>query len=92
MFKQEKNSSANIYLFRVTNSNTRKRREICSKLTIMWLRRRSAVFIFNFEYISIIFTLSNSKCKISLISCLFMYVRKIYLSVSTVTFEQLNIC
>ena len=47
-----KNSSTNIYLFRVNNSNTRKRREICSKLAIMSLQRRSIVFIVNFEYIS----------------------------------------
>ena len=46
-----KNSSTNIYLFRVNNSNTRKRREICSKLAIMSLQRRSTVFIVNFEYI-----------------------------------------
>ena len=51
-----KNPSANIYLFRVTNSNTRKRREICSKLAIMSLQRRSTVFIVNFEYISYLFT------------------------------------
>ena len=46
---------ANIYLFKVNNRNTRKRREICSKLTIKtpeghyW--RRSGVFIVNFEHI-----------------------------------------
>ena len=51
-----KNSSTNIYLFRVNNSNTRKRREICSKLAIMSLQRRSTVFIVNFEYISYLFT------------------------------------
>ena len=51
-----KNPSTNIYLFRVTNSNTRKRREICSKLAIMSLQRRSTVFIVNFEYISYLFT------------------------------------
>ena len=47
-----KDSSKNIYLFRVSNSNTRLRREICSKLAIMSLQRRSTVFIVNFEYIS----------------------------------------
>ena len=67
-----KNSSTNIYLFRVNNSNTRKRREICWKLTIMSLQRRSTVFIVNFEYISYLFTRFSS--------------------VSTVTFEQLNVC
>ena len=47
---------ANIYLFKVNNKNTRKRCEICSKLTIktperrQW--RRSGVFIVNFEHIS----------------------------------------
>ena len=67
-----KNSSTNIYLFRVNNSNTRKRREICSKLAIMSLQRRSTVFIVNFEYISYLFTPFSS--------------------VSTVDFEQLNVC
>ena len=47
-----KNSSTNIYLFKVNKSNTRKRREICLKLTIMSLQRRSTVFI---EYISYLF-------------------------------------
>ena len=51
-----KNSSTNIYLFRMNNNNTRKRREICSKLTIMSLQRHSTVFIINFEYISYLFT------------------------------------
>ena len=43
-----------IYLFKVNNRNTTKRREICSKLTIKkseqghW--RRSGVFIVNFEH------------------------------------------
>ena len=46
----------NIYLFKVNNSNTRKRYEICSKLTIKtperrhW--RRCGVFIVNFKHIS----------------------------------------
>ena len=51
-----KNSSTNIYLFRVNNINTRKSREICSKLAIMSLQRGSTVFIVNFEYISYLFT------------------------------------
>ena len=46
---------ANIYLFKVNNRNTRKRSEICSKLTTktptrrQW--RRSGVFTVNFEHI-----------------------------------------
>ena len=49
-------SPAGIYLFKVNSRNTRKRCEICSKLTIntperrQW--RRSGVFIVNFEHIS----------------------------------------
>ena len=48
-----------IYLFKVNNSNIRKRCEICSKLTIKTPERRqcrrSGVFIFNFERISHLF-------------------------------------
>ena len=55
-----KYSSTNIYLFRVNNSNTRKRREICLKLIIMSLQRRSTVFILNFECISYIFITFSS--------------------------------
>ena len=44
----------------MNNSNTRKRREICSKLVIMSPQRRSTVFIVNFEYISYLFTLFSS--------------------------------
>ena len=44
------------YMFKVNNRNTRKRCEICSKLTIntsKWRHwRRSGVFIVNFEHIS----------------------------------------
>ena len=47
---------ANIYLFKVNNRNTRKRCEICLKLTIKTReRRRSDVFIVNFEHISYLF-------------------------------------
>ena len=50
---------ANIYLFKVNNRNTRNRCEISSKLTIKTperrRRRRSGVFIVNFEHISHIF-------------------------------------
>ena len=46
---------ANKYMFKVNNRNTRKRCEICSKLSTKTLEqrqlRRSGVFIFNFEHI-----------------------------------------
>ena len=49
-------SSANIYLFKVNNRNSRKRCEVCSKLTIKTPERRqwrhSGVFIVNFEHTS----------------------------------------
>ena len=51
-----KNCSANIHLFRINNINSRKRLEICSKLAIMSLQRRSTVFIVGFDYISYLFT------------------------------------
>ena len=45
-----------IYLLKVNNGNTRKRCEICSKLTIKIPERRkwhrSVIFIVNFEHIS----------------------------------------
>ena len=51
--------TANIYLFKVNNRNTRKSCEICLKLTIKTLEqrywRRSEVFIVNFEHISHLF-------------------------------------
>ena len=56
-----RSNPANIYLFKVNNRNTRKRCDICSKLTIKtpeqrhW--RRSDVFIVNFERISYLFLL-----------------------------------
>ena len=43
----------NIYLFKVNNKSTRERREICLELAIK--KRRSAVFIVNFEHISYLF-------------------------------------
>ena len=50
---------ANIYMFKVNNRNTRKRYEIFPKLTIKTLeqrqRRRSGIFIVNFENISHLF-------------------------------------
>ena len=55
------NFPANINLFRVNNRNSRKRCEICSKLTIKTLERRqsrrSGAFIVNFEHISHLFLL-----------------------------------
>ena len=50
---------ANIYLFKVSNTNARKRCKLCSELTTKiperrhW--RRSGVFILNFEHISHLF-------------------------------------
>ena len=47
---------AGSYMFKITNRNTRKRCQICSRLTIktsdrrQW--RRSGVFVVNFEHIS----------------------------------------
>ena len=50
---------ANIYLFKVNNRNTRKKCEICHKLTIKtpeWRKwRRTGVFIVNPEHISHLF-------------------------------------
>ena len=44
---------ANVYLSKVNNKNTRKRCEICSKLTIKTSDlRRSGAFVVNFKYIS----------------------------------------
>ena len=42
--KYNTNYPANIYLFKVNNRSTRKRSEICSKLTIKTLDRRQASF------------------------------------------------
>ena len=50
-----KNSPTNIYLFKVKNSNIRKRLEICLKLRIKTLERRSTVFNVNFDHILHIF-------------------------------------
>ena len=66
-------NQANIYLFKVNNRNTRKRYEICSKLTIKTPERRhwrsSCVYIVNFEHISHLYLvflllLWTSKCKL----------------------------
>ena len=50
--------SASIYLFNVNNINTRKRCEICSKLTVKTPERRrcSGVFTVNFEHILQLFS------------------------------------
>ena len=49
----------NTYLFKINNRNTRKRCEICSKLTIKTIERHhcylSGVFIVNFEHASLLF-------------------------------------
>ena len=51
----QSNFQTNIYYFKVNKRNSRKRCEICSKLTIKTLEqgqwRHSDVFIVNFEYI-----------------------------------------
>ena len=53
---------ANIYFFKAKNRNTKKRREICSQLTIKTPKRRqlrgSGVFIVNCEHISHLFCAS----------------------------------
>ena len=49
---------SNIYLFKVINRNTRKRCEICPKLTINTVESRSGVFFVNFEHISLFFSVS----------------------------------
>ena len=58
-FVAQKINPANIYLFKVSNRNTRISCEVCSKLTIKTPERlhwgRSGVFIVNFEHISHLF-------------------------------------
>ena len=53
---QTRTPPANIYMFKVTNRNTRERCKLCSKLTIKTPERRhrcrSGVSIVNFEHIS----------------------------------------
>ena len=49
------NFLANIYLLLVTNGNTSKRCEICSKLTMKTPERLSTFFIVSFEHISHLF-------------------------------------
>ena len=56
---EDKVDAANTYLFKVNNRNTRKRCEVCPKLTIKtpeWRHwHRFDVFIVNFEHISHLF-------------------------------------
>ena len=56
MLRGLKTHHASIYLLKVNNRNTIKRCEICSKLTTKIPerrhRRRSGIFIVNFEHIS----------------------------------------
>ena len=60
--KRRRGFYLNVYLFKFNNRDSRKRCEICSKLTIktperlQW--RRSGVFMVNFEHISQLFPLS----------------------------------
>ena len=56
----------------MNNSNTRKRCEICSKLTIKSPQRRSTVFFANYDYVPYLFTPFSS--------------------ISTLGFEQVNVC
>ena len=68
----------NIYLFKVNNSNHRKRCEICSKLNITPERRHwrgSGVFIVNFEHISQLF--------------LVFLLLTLYKNISSVTFNKI---
>ena len=46
---------ANTYLFKVNNRNSKKKCEICSKLTIKMVEQHSGVFIVNVEHISHLF-------------------------------------
>ena len=43
----------------VNNRNTRKRSEVCSKLTVKTVERQSGIFIINFEHISHLFSYKN---------------------------------
>ena len=65
IFTQEITPQQTFYLFRMSNSHSRKRREIYPKLTIMLLQRRSTVFIVNCEYILYLFTPFSSVYTVS---------------------------
>ena len=55
-----KANPANIYLFKVNNRNTRKRCEICSKLTIKTpVRRFSSASIFDFEHVNVSWAMTD---------------------------------
>ena len=49
---------SNIYSFKANSRNTRKRREICPKLTMDTAESRSGVLIVNFEHIHTFFSVS----------------------------------
>ena len=49
----------NIYLFKVNNRNTRRRYEICSKLTIKLPERRHVVSVVNFEQVNVSWVISR---------------------------------
>ena len=51
-----KNSTTNIYLFIMNNSNIRKWCEVCSQLTTKSPQRHSTIFNVNFVIISYLFT------------------------------------
>ena len=43
----------------VNNRYTRKRSEVCSKLTVKTVERQSGIFLINFEHISHLFSYKN---------------------------------
>ena len=70
---------ANIYLFNVNNRNTRKRCEICSKLTIQTPERRQTLFLLltYFTYFSsasiINFEQVNASWEVARFFCVLVY-------------------
>ena len=58
LYSSSKVFSANFYLFKVNNRNTRKRCEICSKLTIKTPERRSSVLLLALNIFIFIFFVS----------------------------------
>ena len=81
----ETHNPANIWLFKVNNRNTRKRCEVCSKLTVKtperrhW--RRSGVFIVNFNHISHFF-----------LEFLLLTLNKLNVSWEAIIFSGFSIC
>ena len=53
------NQTSNIYLSKVSNRDTRRRCEVCLKLTMKTPERLSGVFVVNFEHISFLGCDSN---------------------------------